>query len=71
VIYGTESFEGEYWTDQSEQNKLKGVIVTVDFAQLHEPQCRGPHIPGSTESDYEYWTPHDGRHGENQKCFMG
>jgi len=27
--------------------------------------------PGSSKSDYELWTPHDGRHGTDNKCFLG
>lgn len=42
----------------------------MDFSQLHEPQCKGVDYPGTDESDYELWTPHDGRFGEN-KCFLG
>jgi hypothetical protein len=70
VVYGTET-DNDSWSDTSDGKNLKGVIVTIDFASLHEPQCKGAHIPGSADSDYEFWTPHDGRHGENQKCFMG
>ena len=42
----------------------------VDFTQLHEPQCKGADIAGDPSSDYELWTPHDGRFGES-KCFLG
>ncbi len=45
-------------------------MVYTDFSQLHEPQCKGVDYPGTDESDYELWTPHDGRFGEN-KCFLG
>ena len=47
-----------------------GVVVTVDFKDLHEPQCKGADRPGQGDSDYELWTPNDGRHGES-KCFLG
>lgn len=60
VIYGLED---------SNEGQKKGVIVTVDFASLHEPQCKGVERPGDAQSDYELWTPNDGRH--DQKCFMG
>ena len=36
---------------------------------MHEPQCRNPDIPDTTESDYEKWTPNDGRIGRD--CLMG
>ena len=45
-------------------------LVYVDFSQLHEPQCKGADSPGTDTSDYELWTPHDGRFGE-AKCFLG
>jgi len=49
-----------------------GVIVTIDFKDLHEPQCKGVDNPGDKDSDYELWTPFDGRHGaNNNKCFLG
>lgn len=37
----------------------KGVTVAVDFSTYHEPMCRKPDKAGSSESDYEIWTPHD------------
>ena len=48
----------------------KGIVLTVDFKGLHEPQCKGVERPGDEASDYELWTPYDGRHGDT-KCFMG
>ena len=48
----------------------KGIVVTVDFKDLHEPQCKGADRAGDPDSDYEVWTPFDGRHGD-QQCFMG
>lgn len=47
----------------------QGVIVGVDFSSLHEPQCRNPENPGSKNSDYEIWTPHDSRY--NSRCILG
>ena len=46
----------------------KGVTVAVDFSDYHEPECRNPAKPGSSDSDYEVWSPNDGRSGE---CLMG
>ena len=37
---------------------------------MHEPQCKGADNPGADSSDYELWTPHDGRFGDS-KCFLG
>lgn len=46
-------------------------MATLDFKDLHEPQCKGATNPDDADSDFETWTPYDGRHGENQKCFLG
>lgn len=47
----------------------KGVSVAVDFSSLHEPQCKYPDRPGETKSDYELWSPNDGRSGS--ECLLG
>lgn len=44
--------------------------MTLDFKDLHEPKCKGADKPGETDSDYEMWTPFDGRHGDT-KCYLG
>jgi len=47
-------------------------MITLDFSGLHEPKCKGVEKPGTDESDFEYWSPHDdGRHGSTDKCFLG
>lgn len=48
----------------------KGYIITLDFTGIHEPACQGVNSPDTESSDYETWTPYDGRHG-NEKCFLG
>lgn len=47
----------------------KGVVVTLDFNDLHQPACQGISTPDTDTSDYETWSPYDGRHGD--KCFLG
>jgi hypothetical protein len=47
-----------------------GIVITLDFKDLHEPQCKGADKVGDKDSDYELWTPFDGRHGDN-KCYLG
>jgi hypothetical protein len=49
--------------------KSKGVVVSLDFSSLLEPQCRNPNSPGTDASDYELWSPNDGRSGS--RCLMG
>lgn len=48
----------------------KSFLAYLDFSNLHEPQCKGLDYPGTEGSDFEYWTPYDGRHGKD-KCFLG
>jgi hypothetical protein len=74
VIYGsydnsTEETESAY----DPQRKLgQDVMITLDFSGLHEPVCKGVDSPGTENSDFELWSPHDdGRHGSNNKCFLG
>lgn len=47
----------------------KGVAIHVDFSPLHEKYCQGADAPDTSASDYELWTPSDGRLGG--KCMMG
>ena len=61
-----------YGTHFSADSGTKGVSITLDFKDLHEPQCQGIDRPGEADSDYELWSPNDGRHGDTQtKCYMG
>jgi len=59
VVYGENHKKGD----------LNGVIIGLDFTGLHEPQCKNPDYPDSSDSDYEKWTPNDGRLGH--ECLMG
>jgi len=59
VIYG----------ESNKKGNTKGIAIGVDFTGLHEPQCRNPDNPDSTDSDYEKWSPNDGRAGH--ECLMG
>jgi len=51
----------------------QGVIFQMDFSNLHEPQCKGVDQAGDPSSDYELWSPSDGRvdAAENGKCLLG
>jgi hypothetical protein len=59
VVYG----------ESQKKGNTNGVIIGLDFTGLHEPQCRNPDTPGTKDSDYEKWTPNDGRIG--RECLMG
>eukprot|EP00808_Paulinella_micropora_P007941 g51398.t1 len=47
----------------------EGVLIYLDFSSLHERACTGLHAVGSSESDYENWSPNDGRIGD--RCVLG
>jgi len=46
-----------------------GVLISLDFNSLHQSECKGVDSPGDEDSDYELWTPSDGR--LDGKCLMG
>lgn len=53
MVYGVKSIEkdsGEF-------------LVYLDFSTLHMTQCQGVDKAGEPDSDFELWTPYDGRHG--------
>jgi hypothetical protein len=59
IVYGQKNIKGE----------KEGVVIGLDFTELHEPQCKNPDTPDIPESDYETWTPNDGRAGHD--CLLG
>lgn len=74
VIYGTYDNTTEKGDHDLQGNKdsVDDVMITLDFSSLHEPKCKGADKPGKDGSDFEEWSPHDdGRHGSNNKCFLG
>ena len=48
----------------------QGVLFQADFSNLHEPQCKGVEQAGDPSSDYELWSPSDGR-PDGSKCLLG
>lgn len=51
----------------------KAILTYLDFSSLHVRECEGVYAAqyGYGESDYELWSPHDGRHGTSNNCFLG
>jgi len=47
-----------------------GVLYHLDFEQLGQPLCMGVWAADSVSSDYETWSPSDGRAGD-EKCLLG
>lgn len=64
------SYDDEDYESDAEAAMEESVISYIDFSLLHEPQCRGADRPGDADSDYELWSPYDGRHGANN-CYLG
>jgi len=60
------SIHGHYANTESR----KGVIISIDLSQLGLWSCSGSTSPEDSKSDYELWTPYDGRHS-TEKCFLG
>jgi len=48
----------------------QGVLFQMDFSGLHEPRCKGIESAGDPSSDYELWSPSDGR-ADGGKCLLG
>lgn len=44
-------------------------LASMNFEELHQKICKGEDRPGTPNSDFEYWTPYDGRQG--QDCLLG
>ena len=79
IIYGSyansmESTSVKTDTDKEVEQEMaketKAFLTYLDFAALHTRQCKGVDQAGEKDSDFELWTPYDGRHGDN-KCFLG
>jgi len=47
-----------------------GVVYNVNFEGLRQPTCKGVWAAGSVSSDYEIWSPSDGRNRESS-CLLG
>lgn len=63
--------------DDEEQERTltgnKAILTYLDFSSLHVRECEGYFAAQYQygESDYEQWSPHDGRHGTTNNCFLG
>lgn len=76
MIYGSYDNSTEKDDDGDSIPDVRGagedLMITLDFTGLQEPRCKGVDTPEKADSDFELWSPHDdGRHGSNNKCFLG
>ena len=58
-----------YGETQTKKGKKRGVVVGLNFSTLNERRCSNPEEPDSANSDYEKWSPSDGRQGN--QCLLG
>lgn len=58
-----------YGESMTKKGKKRGVVVGVNFSTLNERRCNNPEEPDSPNSDYEKWSPSDGR--GNHSCLLG
>jgi len=63
IIYGRTAS-----TSKDKDKVPKGVVISVDFASLHERTCRNPDKPNDPSSDYETWSPNG---AISEDCLMG
>jgi len=56
--------------DSEMAKETKAFLTYIDFSAVHTRQCSGVDEAGEKDSDFELWTPYDGRHGDS-KCFLG
>lgn len=58
-----------YGETMTKKGKKRGIVVGLNFASLNERRCNNPEEPDSQNSDYEKWSPSDGREGHS--CLLG
>jgi hypothetical protein len=61
IIYGRS-------VGKSSKSTSKGVVIAIDFMNVHQRWCERPDKPDTDGSDYELWTP-NGR--ISPQCLMG
>lgn len=68
IVYGSAEVIGAS-QKQPHAGSGVGVVVYVDFSVLRTRACEGIDAAGSSHSDYELWSPNDGR--SEGACLMG
>lgn len=58
-----------YGSREDQSGRRSGVVVSLDFTEMHVRSCTGVDVAGTEESDYEKWSPSDGRLGD--QCLLG
>eukprot|EP00938_MAST-03A_sp_MAST-3A-sp1_P006763 g6763.t1 len=58
-----------YGARRNPNGEYEGVVISLDFGELHQRACTGAENPDDANSDFEKWSPHDGRTGD--QCILG
>lgn len=58
-----------YGESLTKKGKKRGFVTGLNFSTLNEKRCNNPEEPDSPTSDYEKWSPSDGREGHS--CLLG
>lgn len=69
IVIEPNSSSVEFLLYGKRENDNAGVLFHLDFAALNQQKCKGIWAADSVSSDYETWSPSDGRTGE--KCILG
>ncbi|KAL8426675.1 hypothetical protein Efla_005932 [Eimeria flavescens] len=69
IVIEPNSSSVEFLLYGKRENDNAGVLFHLDFAALNQQKCKGSFAADSVSSDYETWSPSDGRTGE--KCILG
>lgn len=71
LVYGVVAPPQESDDQEIQTTGGKAFLTYMDFSGLHMKQCVGEDKPGTASSDFELWSPNDGRHGSASNCFLG
>ncbi|KAL8275914.1 hypothetical protein Esti_000176 [Eimeria stiedai] len=69
IVIEPQSSSVEFLLYGKREHDNAGVLFHLDFAALNQQKCKGIWAADSVSSDYETWSPSDGRTGE--KCILG
>lgn len=73
LVYGSYAEDADSTPDDETAEPSERAFITyLDFTSLHMRKCEVGDWWAMNEdnSDFEKWSPYDGRHGSN-KCFLG
>jgi len=69
VYIGPDSAALSFFVHAVDESLRRIKLYTVDFSGVSKRQCVGADRPYDANSDFEYWSPYDGR--QEQDCILG